>query len=104
MKFGIFEHMDDSGVPQGRHFSNRLSLIEEYDRHGFHAYHLADHHGTPLGLPSSSANGIFWAWIFSSGLTLLLRCSALSRLLRPDYPLAGKALSMAPKVLSIAPA
>jgi hypothetical protein len=50
MKFGIFEHMDDSGVPQGRHFSNRLSLIEEYDRHGFHAYHLADHHGTPLGL------------------------------------------------------
>jgi len=53
MKFGIFEHMDDSGVPQGRHFSNRLSLVEEYDRHGFYAYHLAEHHGTPLGLAPS---------------------------------------------------
>jgi alkanesulfonate monooxygenase SsuD/methylene tetrahydromethanopterin reductase-like flavin-dependent oxidoreductase (luciferase family) len=53
MKFGIFEHMDDSGVPQGQHFSNRLSLIEQYDRHGFYAYHLAEHHGTPLGLAPS---------------------------------------------------
>src|SRR5262245_3073530 len=53
MKFGIFEHMDDSGVPQDRHFSNRLSLVEEYDRHGFYAYHLAEHHGTPLGLAPS---------------------------------------------------
>src|ERR1700752_5193827 len=53
MKFGIFEHMDDSGVPLGQHFANRLSLIEEYDRHGFYAYHLAEHHGTPLGLAPS---------------------------------------------------
>ena len=53
MKFGIFEHMDDSGTPVGRHFENRLSLIEAYDRYGFYAYHLAEHHGTPLGLAPS---------------------------------------------------
>jgi hypothetical protein len=34
MKFGIFAPMDDS-VPQDRHFLNPLSLVEEYDRHGF---------------------------------------------------------------------
>jgi alkanesulfonate monooxygenase SsuD/methylene tetrahydromethanopterin reductase-like flavin-dependent oxidoreductase (luciferase family) len=59
MKFGIFEHMDDSGTPVGRHFENRLSLIEAYDRYGFYAYHLAEHHGTPLGLAPSP--GLFLA-------------------------------------------
>jgi hypothetical protein len=34
MKFGIFEHMDDGGIPVGQHFENRLSLIEAYDRYG----------------------------------------------------------------------
>jgi alkanesulfonate monooxygenase SsuD/methylene tetrahydromethanopterin reductase-like flavin-dependent oxidoreductase (luciferase family) len=59
MKFGIFEHMDDSGLPVGQHFQNRLSLIEAYDRYGFYAYHLAEHHGTPLGLAPSP--GLFLA-------------------------------------------
>src|ERR1700750_1471810 len=59
MKFGIFEHMDDSGIPVGQHFENRLSLIEAYDRYGFYAYHLAEHHGTPLGLAPSP--GLFLA-------------------------------------------
>ena len=59
MKFGIFEHMDDSGIPVGLHFKNRLSLIEAYDRYGFYAYHLAEHHGTPLGLAPSP--GLFLA-------------------------------------------
>jgi alkanesulfonate monooxygenase SsuD/methylene tetrahydromethanopterin reductase-like flavin-dependent oxidoreductase (luciferase family) len=59
MKFGIFEHLDDAGIPLGQHFENRLSLIEAYDRYGFHAYHLAEHHGTPLGLAPSP--GLFLA-------------------------------------------
>ena len=41
MKFGLFEHMDDSGVPLGRQFESRLSLLEACDRYGFYAYHLA---------------------------------------------------------------
>lgn len=59
MKFGLFEHMDDSGVPLNRQFESRLLLLEACDRYGFYAYHLAEHHGTPLGLAPSP--GIFLA-------------------------------------------
>jgi len=59
MKFGLFEHMDDSGIPLGRQFENRLKLLEACDRYGFYAYHLAEHHGTPLGLAPSP--GVFLA-------------------------------------------
>ena len=34
----------------GELYANRLRLIEAYDRAGFHAYHLAEHHGTSLGM------------------------------------------------------
>ncbi len=59
MKFGLFEHMDDSGVPLGQQFESRLKLLEACDRYGFYAYHLAEHHGTPLGLAPSP--GVFLA-------------------------------------------
>src|SRR6202048_3709413 len=57
MQFGIFDHLDDSGVPLGRHFEERLRLIEAYDRAGFYGYHLAEHHNTPLGYAPSP--GVF---------------------------------------------
>jgi alkanesulfonate monooxygenase SsuD/methylene tetrahydromethanopterin reductase-like flavin-dependent oxidoreductase (luciferase family) len=50
MRFGIFDHMDAMGAPLGEQYENRLQLIEAYDQGGFYAYHLAEHHGTPLGL------------------------------------------------------
>jgi len=53
MRFGIFDHLDDSGAPLGRHYEDRLKLIEAYDRAGFYAYHLAEHHNTPLGYAPS---------------------------------------------------
>src|SRR5262245_3821027 len=53
MKFGVFDHMDDSGLPFSQQFESRMRLAEAYDRLGFHAYHLAEHHGTPLGLAPS---------------------------------------------------
>src|SRR3979409_1784398 len=53
MRFGIFDHLDDSGVPLGQLFEERLKLIEAYDRAGFYGYHLAEHHNTPLGLAPS---------------------------------------------------
>ena len=59
MKFGIFDHMDESGVALSQQFEERLKLIEAYDRFGFYAYHLAEHHGTPLGFAPSP--GIFLA-------------------------------------------
>ncbi len=53
MKFGIFDHMDDAGIPHGELYAGRLRLAEAYDRSGFHAYHLAEHHGTPIGCAAS---------------------------------------------------
>jgi alkanesulfonate monooxygenase SsuD/methylene tetrahydromethanopterin reductase-like flavin-dependent oxidoreductase (luciferase family) len=55
MKFGVFDHLDDAGVPFGELYANRLRLAEAYDRGGFHGYHLAEHHGTPLGCAASPA-------------------------------------------------
>src|SRR5258707_4239221 len=59
MKFGIFDHMDDAGIPHGELFAGRLRLAEAYDRSGFYGYHLAEHHGTPIGCAASP--GIFLA-------------------------------------------
>jgi alkanesulfonate monooxygenase SsuD/methylene tetrahydromethanopterin reductase-like flavin-dependent oxidoreductase (luciferase family) len=59
MKFGVFDHMDQTGLPLAQQFEERLRLIEAYDRLGFYAYQLAEHHGTPLGLAPSP--GIFMA-------------------------------------------
>ena len=53
MKFGVFDHMDRAGSDLGRQFEDRLRLIELYERAGFHAYHLAEHHATPLGMAPS---------------------------------------------------
>jgi prepilin-type processing-associated H-X9-DG protein len=53
MKLGIFDHMDRAAVPLGRQFADRLRLIEACERAGFYAYHLAEHHATPLGMAPS---------------------------------------------------
>ena len=53
MKFGVFDHMDRAGANLGRQFDERLRLIELYEKAGFHAYHLAEHHATPLGMAPS---------------------------------------------------
>ena len=53
MKFGVFDHVDDSGLPQADHYETRLKLIEALDRLGFDSYHTAEHHGTTLGLAPS---------------------------------------------------
>jgi alkanesulfonate monooxygenase SsuD/methylene tetrahydromethanopterin reductase-like flavin-dependent oxidoreductase (luciferase family) len=53
MRFGVFDHMDRSVEDLARQYEDRLTLIEAYDRGPFHAYHLAEHHATPLGLAPS---------------------------------------------------
>ena len=53
MKFGVFDHMDRDGPDLGQLYQHRLTLTEAYDRAGFYAYHIAEHHGTPLGLSPS---------------------------------------------------
>ena len=53
MKFGVFDHMDFSGVGLHEHLENRLKIADLYDRLRFHGYHVAEHHGTPLGFAPS---------------------------------------------------
>src|SRR2546430_2680779 len=48
MRFGIIDHNDDTGRPHVRQVAERLELIEAYDRLGFYAYHLTEHHGRPV--------------------------------------------------------
>jgi alkanesulfonate monooxygenase SsuD/methylene tetrahydromethanopterin reductase-like flavin-dependent oxidoreductase (luciferase family) len=83
MKFGIFDHMDDAGVPASQLFADRLQLVEAYDRAGFHAYHLAEHHATPLGYASSP--GLFLAAMASR--TARLRFGPMVYLLPFYHPL-----------------
>jgi alkanesulfonate monooxygenase SsuD/methylene tetrahydromethanopterin reductase-like flavin-dependent oxidoreductase (luciferase family) len=53
MEFGIFDHLDRAGTPLSAFYEDRLKIAEAYDRAGFYAYHLAEHHATPLGMAPS---------------------------------------------------
>jgi alkanesulfonate monooxygenase SsuD/methylene tetrahydromethanopterin reductase-like flavin-dependent oxidoreductase (luciferase family) len=53
MEFGIFDHLDRCGASLADYYEDRLKIAEAYDRAGFYAYHLAEHHSTPLGLAPS---------------------------------------------------
>jgi len=53
MRFGIIDHNDDTGRLHAGQVAERLELIEAYDRLGFYAYHLTEHHGTPLAITPS---------------------------------------------------
>lgn len=83
MKFGIFDHVDDSGLPLAQHLEARLQMAETYDACGFHAYHVAEHHGTPLGHAPSP--GVFLSAL--SQRTKKLRFGPLVYLLPLYHPL-----------------
>src|SRR5689334_8709057 len=53
MDFGIFDHLDRNNLPLNEYYEARLKLIEAYDQAGFYAYHVAEHHSTPIGLAPS---------------------------------------------------
>ena len=59
MDLGIFDHLDRREMPVDEFYESRLRLLEKYDAAGFAAYHLAEHHMTPLGL--APVPGIFLA-------------------------------------------
>jgi alkanesulfonate monooxygenase SsuD/methylene tetrahydromethanopterin reductase-like flavin-dependent oxidoreductase (luciferase family) len=83
VRFGIFDHMDDSGLPRAEQLEQRLALIEQYDRDGFYAYHLAEHHGTPLGIVGSP--NLFLAAVAQR--TRRLRFGALVNVLPLYHPI-----------------
>ena len=54
MEFGIFDHMDHGGQGSlSQFYEDRLGIVELYDQSGIYAYHLAEHHATPLGMAPS---------------------------------------------------
>ena len=53
MEFGVFDHLDRNDLPLRDYYESRLQIIEAYDRLGFYAYHVAEHHSTPLGMAAS---------------------------------------------------
>ena len=59
LKFGVFDHMDRAQADLSEQYADRLALIRVYDQAGLYGYHLAEHHGTPLGLAPSP--GVFLA-------------------------------------------
>ncbi len=53
MKFGIFDHLDRRDEPLGAFYDDRLEMAAAYEAAGFHCYHIAEHHATPLGMAPS---------------------------------------------------
>jgi alkanesulfonate monooxygenase SsuD/methylene tetrahydromethanopterin reductase-like flavin-dependent oxidoreductase (luciferase family) len=53
MDIGVFDHLDLYDVPLNVFYENRLRMAEIYDRAGFFAYHIAEHHGSPIGVAPS---------------------------------------------------
>src|SRR5499433_2601266 len=53
MQFGVFDHLDRNDLPLRDYYESRLTIAETYDRLGFYAYHIAEHHSTPLGMAAS---------------------------------------------------
>ena len=53
LKFGVFDHLDRGERSITELYEQRLQIVEQYDRAGFYAYHLAEHHSTPLGMAPS---------------------------------------------------
>jgi alkanesulfonate monooxygenase SsuD/methylene tetrahydromethanopterin reductase-like flavin-dependent oxidoreductase (luciferase family) len=83
MDFGIFDHLDRDDQPLRDYFAARLKIVEAYDRAGFHCYHLAEHHATPLGMAPSPS--VFLASVAQR--TKRLRFGALVYAIPLHHPL-----------------
>ncbi len=50
MKFGVFDHVDRSGLALADQFDKRLEYVAALEDAGFFCYHVAEHHATPLNM------------------------------------------------------
>jgi alkanesulfonate monooxygenase SsuD/methylene tetrahydromethanopterin reductase-like flavin-dependent oxidoreductase (luciferase family) len=83
MQFGVFDQNDLGIYPLTEQYENRLKLIEFYDQAGFRAYHMSEHHSTPLSMTPSPS--VFLAAIAQR--TRRLRLGALVYVLPAHQPL-----------------
>jgi alkanesulfonate monooxygenase SsuD/methylene tetrahydromethanopterin reductase-like flavin-dependent oxidoreductase (luciferase family) len=83
VSFGLFEWVDRGEVPVTQLYEDRLRVLEAADAAGFHCYHLAEHHATPLGMAPSPS--VFLA--AASQRTERIRLGSLAHLLPLYDPL-----------------
>jgi alkanesulfonate monooxygenase SsuD/methylene tetrahydromethanopterin reductase-like flavin-dependent oxidoreductase (luciferase family) len=83
LKFGVFDHLDRGQRSISDLYEQRLRIVEQYDRAGFYAYHVAEHHSTPLGM--APAPSVFLAAVAQR--TKVLRFGPLVYLLPLYHPL-----------------
>jgi alkanesulfonate monooxygenase SsuD/methylene tetrahydromethanopterin reductase-like flavin-dependent oxidoreductase (luciferase family) len=84
LDFGIFDHQERRrDVPLDQQYEERLLLLAEADRLGFYAYHLAEHHQSPLCMAPSQS--VFLA--AAAQRTERLRLGALVYLLPMYHPI-----------------
>jgi alkanesulfonate monooxygenase SsuD/methylene tetrahydromethanopterin reductase-like flavin-dependent oxidoreductase (luciferase family) len=56
MKFGIFDHLERRrDVPLDQQYRDRLDFVAQAEQSGFHCYHVAEHHHSPLCLAPNQA-------------------------------------------------
>ena len=68
MQFGVFDQNDQGPYPLAEQYENRLKLIEFYDRAGFRAYHISEHHATPLNMTPSPSVFLIACRPWSAGM------------------------------------
>jgi alkanesulfonate monooxygenase SsuD/methylene tetrahydromethanopterin reductase-like flavin-dependent oxidoreductase (luciferase family) len=84
IEFGIFDWIDhNSRLSLPELYEQRLRMLEYADEAGFWCYHLAEHHGTPLGMTPSP--NLFLA--AATQRTSRLRLGPLVQLLPLSNPL-----------------
>ena len=70
VQFGIFDHLDQRREPAGKTFADRIEFIKAAEAGGYRTYHLAEHHGTALGMASSPS--VFLAAVAQATSTIRL--------------------------------
>ena len=80
--FGLFDWVDRAQGSLGELYESRLKLIELADQAGFYGYHVAEHHGTPLGMAPSPS--VFLAAVAQR--TAHIRFSPMAYLLPMYHP------------------
>ena len=56
MKFGIFDHLERRrDVSLDQQYRDRLEWVAQAEQAGFHCYHVAEHHHSPLCLAPNQA-------------------------------------------------
>ena len=68
IEIGIFDHLDMRAEPLSRTYAERITIVQAAEAAGFRGYHLAEHHGTPLGAAPSP--GIFLAALAQATSTI----------------------------------